>query len=155
MGVIGHNSFHTNPLSTMRSFHTDKLEDSAAGNYFSNKQPSVEVRSKQVNKPVTKVKSYQASTISMSRKSSVKSIESVKDKSRFQSFLKQPTKVSINRNSKLRFARSNDTHNSSRASEKSTNRHVFRRRRKQPSVSIESTRQAPSRYGSTLRLFSN
>lgn len=119
------------------------------------KQPSVEAR-KQKPRPVTKVKSYQASTISMSRKGSVKSIESSKENAQFQSFLRQPTKLKQpNRNNKLRFARSNDTQNSSRASDRSNHRHVFRRRRKQPSESIDSTRNAPSRYGSTLRLFSN
>lgn len=94
----------------------------------------------------------------MSRKNSIKTLDLSKSKDTFKSFLKKPTQIRINRNqaNKLRFARSNDSQNSSRLSEKSFRQNkIVRKRRKQPSASIDSTRNATSRHGATLRLFSN
>jgi hypothetical protein len=94
----------------------------------------------------------------MSRKNSIKTLDLSKNKDTFKSFLKKPTQIRTNRNhtNKLRFARSNDSQNSSRLSEKSFRQNkVVRKRRKQPSESIDSTRNATSRHGATLRLFSN
>lgn len=94
----------------------------------------------------------------MSRKSSLKTLEESKDSSKFHSFLKQPTNIRTNRNNgqRLRLARSNDTNNSGKISERSTRQNkILRKRRKQPSESIDSTRNSMSRRGATLRLFSN
>jgi hypothetical protein len=105
-----------------------------------------------------KVKGYQATTISMSRKNSVKTLGSSKSSGKFQSFLRKPTQLRNNRNNtqKLRLARSNDTHNTSKASETSTRQNkVLRKRRKQPSESIDSSRNMQTRNGATLRMFSN
>lgn len=102
-----------------------------------------------------KTKGYQATTISMSRKSSIKTLGSSKSSGKFQSFLRKPTQLR-NNTQKLRLARSNETHNTSKASETSTRQNkVLRKRRKQPSESIDSSRNMQTRNGATLRMFSN
>lgn len=97
-------------------------------------------------RPVSKVKGYQATTISMSRKSSLKISKS---------FLKQPTQVHKHKGvKKLRLARSNDSQNNdSKISERSYRHNkILRKRRKQPSESIETSRGQTHR-GVTLRMF--
>ena len=93
----------------------------------------------------------------MSRKNSIKTIETSNTRGKFKSFLKQPTQISSNRvKNRLRMARSNDTQNSSKISERSHQQNkILRKRRKQPSESIESSRNWANKYGSTLRLFSS
>lgn len=94
----------------------------------------------------------------MSRKNSLKSLETSKSNGNFQSFLRQPTFIRNNRNkdNKLRLAKSNDTQNSSRVSDRSNRQNkIMRKRRKQPSESIDSSRNCVSKRGATLKLFNN
>ena len=84
------------------------------------------------------MKGYQAPTYSMSRKNSVKVLDTSKSSGHFKSFLKKPTNIH-NRNTRLRTAKSNDTINSGNTGEKSFGHHfVPRKRKKQPSESIDS-----------------
>jgi hypothetical protein len=96
------------------------------------------------SRQIIKIKNYQATTISMSRKSSVKSIETF-------------NKI-IDKRTNLRLGRSNDTHNSSKISDRSNRQNkIMRKRRKHPSESIDNTRNVNinGKYGSTLKLFTN
>jgi len=105
-----------------------------------------------------KSKNYQAPTISISRKSSIRTLDSSKSRSKFQSFLRKPTKVRTIRNKtqKIRLARSSDMNNTSKALDRSfRNKNMLRKRRKQPSESIDNNRNENGRNGTTLQLFSN
>lgn len=136
-------NFFTNPLQPVKSFNLQKEKHAIAADSGYNSQ-------KEGKRFGSKSKGYQATTISMSRKGSVKSIDSNTGNKAFKSFLKQPTKI------KLRMARSNDTQNSSHISDKSYRQNrILRKRRKQPSESIDSERNGNTRYGATLRLFNS
>ena len=77
--------------------------------YFSNKQSVVVLEDdKNDDSPNIKLKGYQAPTYSMSRKNSVKVLDTSKSSGHFKSFLKKPTNIH-NRNTRLRTAKSNDT----------------------------------------------
>ena len=89
---------------------------------------------------------------------SVKVIEIKKASGQFQSFLKKPTDVRNNRNqtNRLRVARSNDTQKSNQVSNASDwEKKQIRKRKKQPSESIESNRNEQKNSSSTFRMFSN
>lgn len=106
------------------------------------------------SRQIIKVKNYQATTISMSRKSSVRSIETLNQSGKFW---KRSTKITDKRTN-LRLGRSNDTHNSSKISDRSNRQNkIIRERRKHPSESIDNTRNINinGKYGSTLKLFTN
>ena len=77
--------------------------------YFSNKQSVVVLEDdKNDDSQNRKLKGYQAPTYSMSRKNSVKVLDTSKSSGHFKSFLKKPTNIH-NRNTRLRTAKSNDT----------------------------------------------
>lgn len=109
------------------------------------------------SRQITKVKNYQVTTISMSRKNSVKSMETSNQRGQFKNKIigNRARNVNSKRNN-IRLGMSNDTHNSSKISEKSNRQNkIIRKRRKHPSESIDSTRNINEKYGSTLKLFAN
>ena len=107
----------------------------------------------------------------MSRKNSVKVFDTTKGLSQFKSFLKKPTEVThrnktrggVNigvdscRNNRLRAAISNGDNKTNLNNSKSfTSGPVHKKRKKQPSESIESSRNGEySKNSATLKLFAN
>lgn len=144
--------FNTNPLHSDKSFNLEKGSKLRLEHESSHYGSQIEEK-----RPVSRTKGYQTTTISMSRKNSLKSIETSNQRVKFKSFLKQPTIINSNcAKTKLRIAKSNNTYNSSRISERRHKQNkMMRKRRKYPSESIDSTRNGTSKYGATLKLFSS